>query len=290
MHHFCTVVYLTLSDKPDARHVWQFEIPKEAIRHRFLMHSVLGLSALHLLHVSPQNGEAYRRAAIRHQDTAVGTFRPLLENINPDNCAALWASSALTLMFGAAQYQVPEAPGVSKLSPTDGILEVCELVRGVLIIHKASIQWMSPGPFKPILGDDPIQDAREVPVDVIDALQAVKECINNSSTTTPRSVYLSSLQLLHQTFEVTITPDQPGRVFLWLVLFERQFLTILRERDPVALVMLAHYGVVLHRKSQHWWCGNWGFVIVRDVYNALGEDWRPFIAWPAQKVGFDPNM
>jgi hypothetical protein len=289
MHHFSTVVCVTLSDNPDIRHVWQFVVPKEALRHNFLMHCVLGLSALHLVHTAPHDNERYRRAAIRHQDIAVATFRPLLEHITAQNCDAMWASSALTVIFGAAQYQLPEASGVAKLSPLDGILEVCELVRGVYVVVQAAVQWISTGPIKPILVFDFITNSPTLPPDIIDALQAVKDCIIASTTPHTTSVYLSSLQVLQQTFAATISTDQPTLVLVWLVLFERQFVVMLRERDPIALVMLAHYGVVLYGSRQHWWCGDWGFAIVKDVYQALNDDWRPLIAWPIQKVGLDPT-
>jgi hypothetical protein len=288
MHHFSTVVCLTLSENKQILHVWQCVVPKQALRHLYLMHCVLGLSALHLIHTSPQDSEVYRRAAIRHQDIAVATFRPLLVNITAENCDALWASSALTVMFGAAQYQVlPETPGVAKLSPLDGILEVCELVRGVYVVSQAAGEWITDGPLKPVLGDPwEGRGAPELASDIVDALQAVEACIIASSTESTSLVYLSSLQVLQQTFAVMVSTDQPTLVLVWLVLFERQFVVMLRERDPIALVMLAHYGVVLHGARHYWWGGSWGFSIVENVYQVLNSEWRPLIAWPAQKVGF----
>jgi hypothetical protein len=292
MHHYSTVVCLTLSENPAILHVWQSLVPRQALRHLHLMHCLLGLSALHLIYTSPEDSEMYRQAAIRHQDIAVATFRPLLGNITAENCDALWATSALTVMFGAAQYQVlPEAPGVAKLSPLDGILEVCELVRGVHVMTQVAGKWINDGPLKPILGD-PWQGrgAPELASDVVDALQAVEACIIASSSKSTSSIYLSSLQVLQQTFAVMVLTDQPTLVLVWLVLFDREFVVMLRERDPIALVMLAHYGVVLHGNRHYWWAGNWGFSIVENVHQVLNSEWRPLIAWPAQKVGFDPSM
>jgi hypothetical protein len=289
MHHFSTVVSVSLSGNPDIRHVWQVVVPKEGLRHRYLMHCVLALSALHLVHASPQDSERYRRAAIRHQDIAVATFRPLLGDITAENCDALWASSALTVIFGTAQYQILETPGVVKLSPLDGILEVCELVRGVYVIVQAAAQWIGSGPINPLLVYDFAAHAPELAPDVIDAIQAVKNCVLASSAAHTSSVYLSSLEVLQQTFVASMSKDQPTMVLVWLVLIERQFVVMLRERDPIALVMLAHYGVVLYDSRQHWWCGDWGFSIVKDVHQVLNDEWRPLIAWPARKVGLGPD-
>jgi hypothetical protein len=170
----------------------------------------------------------------------------------------------------------------------DGILEVCELVRGVYVVVQAAVQWINTGPLKPILAFDFAIDASELPQDVMSALQAVKDCIIASTTADTTSVYISALQVLQQSFTVSV--EQPTMVLVWLVLIERQFVVMLRERDPVALVMLAHYGVLLYSSRQHWWCGDWGVVIVKNVHQVLNDEWRPLIAWPVQKVGLCPSV
>ena len=50
------------------------------------------------------------------------------------------------------------------------------------------------------------------------------------------------------------------------------------------MVILAHYGVVLHRLRDHVWLGGWGKEIVDAVTKAAGLEWRVCLKFVVKEV------
>jgi hypothetical protein len=60
-----------------------------------------------------------------------------------------------------------------------------------------------------------------------------------------------------------------------------QFVLKLKEQDPLALVILAHYAVILHwLREEHLWMRGWGKDIVDTVKHTLDKEWLDCIEWP----------
>ena len=79
MMQWCTTTYRSVSRNSTVEGIWQGVVPREAMRHPFLMHGILALSALHLASsTSSTTGaskEEYLRTAKSHQQQAVaGAF------------------------------------------------------------------------------------------------------------------------------------------------------------------------------------------------------------------------
>lgn len=268
--------------------MWQVTVPNEGLKHAYLMSSILAVSALHLAHTSTLNNESYRNAATQHQDIALRSFRPHLEEITADNCDALSASSVLTVIFGAALYVVPAVSGSARATPLEAVLQVCELVRGVNVINNASERWIRTGILAPLWKRPPRDVVEELPQDTSAALQAVQEWITTSlKDRETQSAYLIPLELLQRTFEITLFTRHPAVVFRWLVVVSRDFIGLLQKKDPLALVLLAHYGVALHELRQDWWSGNWGVDLVHYVHGILDDEWRLYVEWPMRRVGME---
>lgn len=70
---------------------------------------------------------------------------------------------------------------------------------------------------------------------------------------------------------------------------EQDFGTLLKEMRPLALVILAHYGVALHISRDDWFIGELGRKLVLDVNKTLslagGEaELQELMAWPLEMV------
>lgn len=79
------------------------------MKHHFLLHGLLALSALHLAHsYSSSNppdhiAEAkYRRIATAHHNQGLATYHSILKDINDDNSAASIAFSSITVIYSFA--------------------------------------------------------------------------------------------------------------------------------------------------------------------------------------------
>jgi hypothetical protein len=55
----------------------------------------------------------------------------------------------------------------------------------------------------------------------------------------------------------------------WSFQIPAEFLELLEARRPFALVILAHYAVILHHLKSSWWMGDWGNRILQEIGNIL---------------------
>lgn len=62
-----------------------------------------------------------------------------------------------------------------------------------------------------------------------------------------RDCYNSTIQALKKTFEIhTVARGEPGLIFTWLVIVQASYIAQVEKKDPMPLVNVAHYAVLLH--------------------------------------------
>lgn len=79
-------------------------------------------------------------------------------------------------------------------------------------------------------------------------------------------------------------------VHLWPCLAHEAVLQLLWNKAPEALLMLAYYGVLMHRNRHFWTYANVGHVLVQSIARYLGPDWQHFMAWPLEEIDRDLLM
>ncbi len=62
------------------------------------------------------------------------------------------------------------------------------------------------------------------------------------------------------------------------------FAQLVKQRLPQALVILAHYCVLVDILDNRWWIHGWSKRVLQDVLGSLDEQWRHWIEWPVQAV------
>jgi len=289
LHHFSTEVYATLSARPAVRRVWQKAVPKDAVTHPHLMHCILAISALHLANqeYEGQDSEAqerYRRAALRHEAAAISLCWPLLNHVTAANCQSLFTSGWILGIFTAARNQVSDMSNSDTV--IEGVLAIGQQARGVYAVLDACDQWLRSGEFDVFLRLNPWDDAPPIVPDIDEALQAIYKTIEASLEydEARRSMYSAAIKLLRFSFQApTVNPQYPTVVFSWLSFMDRNFVGLMEQKDAMALVILAHYGVLLHTAASWWWCGDLGARLVKSIYDSL-EQSRHLLTWPVSKV------
>lgn len=74
-------------------------------------------------------------------------------------------------------------------------------------------------------------------------------------------------------------------IFAWPILVEVEFTDLLEQRRPEALVMLAHFAVLLHWYKEVWLFGEGGRRVVECVSGYLGGAWGDWLEWAKVEVG-----
>ena len=93
MHHYSSNVFRAgLGTRKQVEYLWQEYIPQQALKHTFLMHGLLALSALHLAYRNPTTSTRYLQLCDKHQSIALSSFRTSLSaDMTQDLADALFA-------------------------------------------------------------------------------------------------------------------------------------------------------------------------------------------------------
>lgn len=257
------------------------------------MHAVLALSALHFGHVNPSQKGPSTLASIRHQNLAVAQFTSHLPNINSENChsAVLFASfTFITAMFSfASRYR----DGAASL---DDIVQCFVLVQGVYNILGSPEIWsaITSGPIAPLISMPP---PAAPPVGAFAArLEALVDIVrpppmslsNEKASPSSSSVAVEALRAMY----VTMCAEEEGktvRIWSWPISLGKAFVERLRNGEPVALVVLAHYAAMVRcYEKDAWYLNGWSEAVsgvVKVALAAAGEEWRQWIQWPIRCIG-----
>ena len=52
----------------------------------------------------------------------------------------------------------------------------------------------------------------------------------------------------------------------------------------MALVILAHFAVLLHCVSAQWWAGERGKRLAEAIEQELNDEWKPAVQWPIDAI------
>lgn len=72
----------------------------------------------------------------------------------------------------------------------------------------------------------------------------------------------------------------------WPLIIPVEFTDLLAQRRPEALVILAHWAVLLIHHRELWFVGNAARFIIESVKKHLGQYWEPWLEWPRSQLKF----
>jgi hypothetical protein len=299
MHYYTAHTCLTISDFISFNHIWQVIVPNEAQSHPFLMYGILATAALHIGRDRPQGQEGrdiYIAVALKNYNAAIASFRAALKQVTADNCSALFAFSAMLVVLSLA-FAHPH-PSVPNQNVVDELIQIFTLLQGVRVVLQSAMPWVEQGPLGPLLRRGAIrqQDLPThsflIPRDFDEALAYLERRNERvSELVDSREMYNQAIQKLRVCLEkIEANPGDRAAALNWLVFLESSYVSSLKSKQPLALVILAHYGVVLHSLREHWFLHRFGIRVIEAVHLSLGEDWKPLVHWPMRQVGLRDEL
>jgi hypothetical protein len=140
-----------------------------------------------------------------------------------------------------------------------------------------------------------VTDSAYLPADIRIALEQLEELIlsqqsqHNLELDSSPDVYVRSYAWLLSSFVMAETRPSDWSISLRFAMnVPESLIGRIRSREPLALVILAHYCVLLHRAPVRWWAVGWGSKVLEAVCHCLtGKErvWRERIAWCTAAVG-----
>lgn len=290
MNHYTRITAATL---PGASLlIWQHEIPKQAVSYPFLMHQILAVSAFHLANLEPSQRLEHLSQGFRHQYYAIGGIREEVVNVTPENCNALFAASSLLSIgaFGASTPAVIERNGIRQQRDLDSILEAFGLIRGVGSIlnspdTKAMIKDGVLGEFMQC--DAACSGGTNLLHAVFTQLSEVEHELSASlkSESARASVETAVAGLRKSIEKSSSAAPELNVIMIWPMTLDEGFMSMVRVLHPAALVILAHYCVVLDAANvELWFMQGWGSQLITAIANCLAPAWHESIRWPTERL------
>ena len=295
LHHFTAETCYTLSDRPESHELWRVTVPQVAFQHHFLMRGILAISALHLSCLVPNKKNHYARVAIKQQDAALGSFRAIMSHIDQKNCDAFFALSSLIVVYGFGSPRSSDSLGMFDYNGQDSN-EWLPLIRGVNSVLMTVFPYIKEGRLSGLVHDHQQEPPQKgLPTVLAEQLcQLDKLCNTSADGDGAIEAYQSALATLRVCFvRMNNRPAYECEVsiaFLWPVMIPQEFISLLNMRKPEALIVLAHYCVILHHLDDYWWVRGWAMHIIENIHEELDEDWRYWIQWPMSVINVDDKI
>lgn len=255
---------------------------------RYHRHAMLSITALHIAYLRPEQSDLYCLMAERHQFVALPLIRAALEKVDEENCHALYACSHLIVKYAFAS---PPPPRSLVFSSSQGtVAEFVPLLRGAFSLHDHSLQWLTAGPLKSAL-EVPVRTKPSYTHNPDDhRLAALLPLFSRSDDDS--AACREALNTLRQLFAMITTPNQTmsikSLIYSWPVQVPQRYLVLMSEREPRALVILAHYCIMLNMIDSFWFMEGCASRVLHECTEDLDEEWLHYLQWPVSVVHHTP--
>jgi hypothetical protein len=234
------------------------------------MHALLALSAAHLRYSKREEHEKYATYAAYHQNFALRYFRTAILDITKENCAAIFSAAALFSLITMASISHPvEAASEDSVTSLDDILALVVLTRGVRDILEPVKAWIQLTPLANMIHGYKLLDyaACVLPEEAQLQLTKLHEMVTSSTAQSP-SAHACADAMAHleksfkdRIFLINIGEPETGGVMRWMTEISSDFFSLLRSRDVTAMIIFAHYVILVQNLETRWVSSNQGFKV-----------------------------
>ncbi|KAJ5280616.1 Protein of unknown function DUF3468 [Penicillium angulare] len=292
MMHWCTTTYRSMARDHAAESLWQTVIPRLSLRFPSLRHGLLALSALHVAgtSTSPERKWRYLAAAREHQGLALaGINISGTQEFTDSQCDAHFALCGVLMVFSFAYCLIDDdVEDEERPDILDEFLEVFQLTRWLVGAMVMTLERVTTGELYSLVRPDETRPRMpNMSRLVISSLQRRNETEALRDSSHEKETFNETILHLSNSLEQLMNGGEPKDfAFCWCFHIPVRYPELVAERNPFALVILAHYAVVLHHLRDSWWMGDWGIRLLKEIVDELEPEWRDLIAWPADAMGW----
>lgn len=275
---------------------WLNNIFRWAMSSSYLMDEMLAVSALHLSTLASDEIERkkYLYQAARLETRALSTFNALRPAVGPDNCIPIFIFSgtlSIHTLFDASSLHHDYTQFLDK------IIQFLSLHHGLRTITQKSWHIISQTELRHLVNIMPDEDPGEsansqttgTELGFLPQLLAESSDSMGSSAASVCQDAVEKLQWIMRQRQKVRKTLHAHLVTAWPVLVQLEFLQMLRQRRPEALVVLAHWAVSIHLQRDFWVFGGSGRVLIESTSKYLGSYWDNWMAWPMAQLQADAD-
>ncbi|WAO92660.1 Zn(2)-C6 fungal-type domain-containing protein [Fusarium falciforme] len=295
-HNYMTTTANTLHEgNHRERGLWCEGVPQLGFQHPCVLAFLLSLSSYHMARLKPPEARKYLDLAEQHLGMALQTATILLGHVNHENGPAAYIISILICFIGFAK---GPSPGNLLLISEDQQVPYLNLLRGVRLVI-SSVGWNSifsgvlaeyypkPSvereafPLDPTLLEPGVEDWRASLNDVLDLITVF-------TGDGIAEAYRHEVKVLTGCCEKTFGKGQNASlgvvgklevVMVWIYQVGDVYVEGLTRKDPIAMLILGHFCVLLRTVERYWFTQGWASHIMNEVL-AISERSRKWLTWP----------
>ena len=283
-HHYTSATCLILSRSRNID-IWQVAIPRMALQHAFLMHGILALSALHLSRMQPLRTRKLTFLASAHEQAALPSFRNHISQNpnfnNNDTCNAVFSFSGFVIPFILASESASTSriPGLEDAAP-----HWFHAIRGLMVLLSGNWSTLSQGPYAPLLlagTSEPVSYANNPADSHLVEIQQLISSWDDAQGVVACQIALDELRRVLSPCKTTV--GFKAAFLIWPSLVPLDYIRLLHLKHPIALIILAHYCVLIKKIEMIWYLRGLGQNLLSSIHEALEPKWRPWLEWPMEQ-------
>ncbi|ETN40928.1 uncharacterized protein HMPREF1541_05208 [Cyphellophora europaea CBS 101466] len=286
-HHFLMDTANTMADEVHQRECYKTIVIREAMAYPFLMYQILAVAALHIATGLPSDrADHYYHRATELQSAAMAGFKIHEARVDKKSAFAQMLFSVLVGLHVIADRS--RTRGLDHHGFMQHFVHCVRLMQGVrvLVVDDWWEEIRSRPEFSPISQTPSLGP----PYDVPPQLERLKDLIGNTARLGPEPVaaYTKAVDHLHWLFAITGVPHRSYEtvrlVLAWPIRSSSEYLTLVEQRRPEALIILAHYALALHFYRGSWVISDSGIRLLNAIDAELNPDWSSWLDWPRELV------
>ncbi|KAI0870158.1 hypothetical protein GGS24DRAFT_476320 [Hypoxylon argillaceum] len=279
------------------RDLWSFITPDDGMGEKFmimvvrqamsvpyLMDQLLAFSAAHMCTQRPQQADFYRGEAMGLQTRALGLFNAAKATVTTGGGLPAFLFSILLshqILFDTFSTRTDFPSFLDKLVTS---FHLCAGVRTIAGESWPSIMTQCQQQMGMSLPHKRIRDAGSETV-LTEKLSHLESLIRDPNTCLLVSrPCMEALDLLRNLSNVRDDPQYASlrntTALHWAVVVPSDFVKLIEQRRPEALIITAYYGVLIHNARDLWVFGDAGAFMIRSITRFLGSYWAEWLAWP----------
>lgn len=271
---------------------------RHSFAHPYVYHAVLTVSALHLASLTapfqgtPASRSPHLVTALAHKAFALEALRSTVESMSGPTCEPALAASGLLTVCAFALLHA----GVAS-DTIDLLAQIMALYRGTVAIFRFGRQVLHTVPSGTIprlrqsvvtatACETPWPEA-EAAVDKV--LAKVLELTEASTDAKEKKNALmdAGFKLKTALRRVAAARGVHNVACMWLAMVNSRFNESVKAREPLSLILVAHWVVTLRYVTHIWWVQGWPERTIRAVWEEVGEQHPDLMQWVSEEIRGD---
>lgn len=301
IYHYSITDSGTFTTIPGLSGLKRANIAEKIPQYPYLLHGIIAVAALHLRAVAVSEPEAirslYAERAATHQALALSSYIQRLHTMDEKSCQSIFTFSAILagLEFG---FLCSQDLGIGADKYINSVVHIFDLLLGAVAVANTASAWVPQCRPKPLA--TPIRNLmhredgtfdKKVRHALMVLLSGIRQKDAESAHQKLSVIYNSAIPELWKAFRCLErkAPDNFKGAIGWPAFVDKAYVSLVKQRHPAALVVLAHYGVVLHSLDHTWWLRGVGAKLIQAIAIIMRllnmEEWQDLLQWPLEQVG-----